>query len=168
MTPKNWKKNVYEFKEEYIVLRVYNGDIEYKCFIDYGDYKRVRERHWYIVYYRTVSRPYLQARIKDKKVLIHRYILNTQKHLQVDHKNHNPLDNRRSNLKECSQQENLLNRRPKRGYGRILIPNISIVTTYYKSKKYEYYKVDKKGIPIKTFKKLEDAIKYKESHEIQT
>lgn len=67
MTPKNWKKNVYEFKEEYIVLRVYNGDIEYKCFIDYEDYK-----------------------------------------------------------------------------------------------------VDKKGVPIKTFKKLEDAIKYKESHEIQT
>lgn len=46
-----------------------------------------------------------------KRQLLHRYILNTPKHLHVDHMNSNGLDNRRSNLREVTRSENMQNKR---------------------------------------------------------
>ena len=49
---------------------------------------------------------------KDKRTTIglHRWILNCAKGLQVDHINHNTLDNRKYNLKICTQLENANNK----------------------------------------------------------
>jgi len=46
---------------------------------------------------------------KNKK-LLHRILMNPADNLQVDHRNRNPLDNRRANLRLCSRSENLFNR----------------------------------------------------------
>ena len=48
------------------------------------------------------------AVIGDK--LLHRIIMNPPPDKQIDHKNKNTLDNRRSNLRVCSHAENLWNR----------------------------------------------------------
>lgn len=161
MPPSNYKRNQYEFKEEYVVLRIFSKDAEYKVFIDYEDYPNVSKHSWYMVNWATGLRPYVIGRESRKKVSLHRFILNPSCEMQVDHINHNPLDNRRDNLRVCSQQENLKNRRTKRGYGIIDIPNISIAKTKYKDEVYSYYRVNKKGFPIKTFKTLELAMEYK-------
>jgi len=42
--------------------------------------------------------------------LLHRIIMNPPGNLQVDHRNKNPLDNRRTNLRICSNSENQWNR----------------------------------------------------------
>lgn len=41
---------------------------------------------------------------------LHRYIMNPSDDLVVDHINRNPLDNRRDNLRICTQHDNCLNR----------------------------------------------------------
>lgn len=50
---------------------------------------------------------------KTSSTFIHRYILGVGADTMVDHKNHNTLDERRSNLRECSSAENNRNRRPR-------------------------------------------------------
>lgn len=45
---------------------------------------------------------------------MHRVITNCPKNKQIDHKNHNGLDNRLCNLRICSQSENLRNGRSRK------------------------------------------------------
>lgn len=47
---------------------------------------------------------------------LHREIMNCPEGLVVDHKNHNRLDNRRQNLRICTQKENSNNRKGSKNY----------------------------------------------------
>jgi len=47
----------------------------------------------------------------NKRPLLHRYIMNCTDVMQVDHINHNTLDNRKCNLRICTQKQNLANRK---------------------------------------------------------
>lgn len=49
------------------------------------------------------------GRKNQKTIIMHRLIVNAPKGKQVDHINGNGLDNRRSNLRICTQQHNLWN-----------------------------------------------------------
>jgi hypothetical protein len=49
-----------------------------------------------------------------RQIKMHRLITNAPPWLLVDHANHNGLDNRRSNLRLCTQTENAANQRPRK------------------------------------------------------
>lgn len=48
---------------------------------------------------------------KCKHIYMHREIMSAQNGFEVDHINHDPLDNRRENLRVCAKRDNNRNRR---------------------------------------------------------
>ena len=53
--------------------------------------------------------------VDGELTLLHRFILTVPPGLEIDHKNLNPLDNRRCNLRFCTRAQNSMNRRKQRG-----------------------------------------------------
>lgn len=80
--------------------------------IDIEDYPRVKKFLWFAV--RTPRNTFYARSGKDNEnCLLHRFILDQASidvEMVVDHKNGNGLDNRKSNLRVCTQSENSRNR----------------------------------------------------------
>lgn len=86
-------------------INVTRKGVTYRAKVDDIDYEKVSKHTWYY------TGGYAQAVIDDKKIGMHRYIMNTPKGLVTDHLNHDTLDNRRSNLRICTHAENMANRK---------------------------------------------------------
>jgi hypothetical protein len=82
--------------------------------VDDADYEWLSQYTW-----SYLGRGYATTRLERKgpKVLMHRVLMGVEgRHNQVDHINGNKLDNRRSNLRRCTNAENHRNmRKPRRG-----------------------------------------------------
>lgn len=87
--------------------------------LDDEDYEKIIKENiiLHLKYDKTINGFYIQFHIedlsrKDKRTTIglHRWIMNCEKGLQVDHINHDTLDNRKCNLKICTQLENANNK----------------------------------------------------------
>jgi len=78
--------------------------------VDADDYDRLARHRWYCI----GSGGYLYAKRSEGNRLIkmHRDILAPPAEMYVDHKNHNTLDNRKSNLRICTPAQNCYNRLP--------------------------------------------------------
>lgn len=71
--------------------------------VDIADYEKVKGICWY-----ESNTGYIHH--KDKSVIqLHRLITNCPRNKVVDHINHNTKDNRRANLRICTQKENMQN-----------------------------------------------------------
>lgn len=76
--------------------------------IDESDYGPVGELKWFqtVRGYTMSTKTFKQP---PKRLSIHRLVLPTKPGFEVDHINRNPLDNRRSNLRQCTHAQNLTN-----------------------------------------------------------
>lgn len=81
---------------------------------------------------------------RQKKVYMHRFIMNAPKGFDVDHINHDGLDNRKSNLRVCTHSDNLRNRK-------------ETARGYYFSKQYQKWTVTKRGKYIGRYETEEEA-----------
>jgi hypothetical protein len=63
--------------------------------------------------------PTMVLKTDDKSISLSRYIMHAVKGELVDHKNRNPLDNRRCNLRIVNARHNVLNRKVKNNTGLI-------------------------------------------------
>lgn len=79
------------------------------------DYNRLTEWTWYALYAKSVSGYYACTSVliggKRKNVKMHHVIFNSVDLSSWDHKNHDTLDNRRSNLRPCTHSQSGANRR---------------------------------------------------------
>ena len=76
--------------------------------IDWEDYKRISKYKWYAA--KSGKNFYGQREYKNKPIKLHRFIMNvTDSNKVIDHINHDTLDNRKSNLRICTQAENSRN-----------------------------------------------------------
>lgn len=95
--------------------------IDSAVLIDDEDRELLRSRRWYIhrggyLCSRELQSDYLtKGRSKRGVVFLHRAIMNAEEGQWVDHINRNPLDNRRENLRLCSQSQNQWNSGRQKG-----------------------------------------------------
>jgi len=81
--------------------------------VDDEDYEYLNQWKWYLVKPRYI---YYAIRIgkringKNKHIYMHRVIMNTPSWLQVDHIDHNGLNNQKSNLRNCNNSQNNANK----------------------------------------------------------
>lgn len=95
--------NGFEIKGDYVIIYTSNNE---PVKVSLQDYHKVRKASWYID-----ANGYARAKINGKLILMHRLIIEAEKGMYVDHINGDPSDNRRENLRICTQAENLHNRR---------------------------------------------------------
>ena len=87
------------------------------CIVDADDYDDLMKFNWYASKLSNSEIVYAKTRLKGK---MHRYLMSVNDpSIMVDHRNHNTLDNRKSNLRLCNGAQNNMNR--------ILIPNTSSI-----------------------------------------
>lgn len=105
-------KNNYVQKDGYCELRIENkfNNRQVTVLISNEDIEKVKLGNWCACYDKTINGYYIRGTIGKQKIQLHRYITNCPKDLQVDHINRNTLDNRRENLRTCTNLENAMNR----------------------------------------------------------
>jgi len=79
--------------------------------VDDEDYEMYKDHRWFIREGYVIG---LGEVFKGKR--LHRLIMNPPDGMVVDHRNGDPLDNRRENLRVCEIKGNARNRRPNTGY----------------------------------------------------
>lgn len=85
--------------------------------VDDDDYERLCQWRWSASEKRKGMGEFYAVRVdRDTKRMIpmHRQIMGSPEGMVVDHINGDPLDNRRCNLRVCTQAQNVMNRRPNR------------------------------------------------------
>jgi len=99
--------------------------------IDDEDYSELSKYKWYAwkhryTYYAVCNRKKIDG--KYTMILMHRYILRAPKNKEVDHINHNGLDNRRTNIRIVTSAQNKWNTR--------FVENYKGATYYKRDKKW--------------------------------
>ena len=92
---------------------------EQVALIDDQDFEWLSKYKWHS-HWNTCTRSYSAARSvhdngKQKKILMHRVIMGAHPEQEVDHRNHDTLDNQRDNLRLCTAKQNKQNVRPRTG-----------------------------------------------------
>lgn len=108
MGPKN---KILKHENGKVWLELTQGQV---TIIDETDLERVGRYRWcaYKVG-KLTKRYYVRTKLNGNKLTdLHRFITGAEKGQQVDHRNHNTLDNTRANLRICSHKQNQQNRPP--------------------------------------------------------
>lgn len=164
----NSYKNQYRFIDNVCYIDCFNtkGVLTGSIIIDKDDYNIVKDYQWHIENSRK-NLQYCQASTNGKSptktIRIHRLLIPNS--IQIDHINHNGLDNRRVNLRPCNNRENNCNkdfskRPPKSGYTGIR----------FNGKTGSYYvriMVNKKEISLGHFKSLGEALEARKQGELK-
>lgn len=90
-----------------IKIKIQNST--YSTLIDEVDFNKVSLFSWKLLKTRWAN--YAYTLIDGRKVLLHRFLFNVTDDKEVDHINHDGLDNRRSNLRVCTRVQNMQNTR---------------------------------------------------------
>lgn len=106
------KLNNIVLQENYAIIKIKNklyGNFD--CLIDIEDIEKIKNFYWNIRYDKRHPKclPYVESHPIGKRLHLHRCIMNCPDNMVIDHINGNNLDNRKQNLKICTQQKNTLN-----------------------------------------------------------
>lgn len=97
-------RNKYTIINDYVEIELQNN---LKTLIDLEDLERVQTMGWYAKYDSHTDGYYVCGGSNETR--LHRLIMNTPKHMVVDHINRNTLDNRKNNLRNTDNSGNMKN-----------------------------------------------------------
>jgi len=119
-------------------------------YFDLEDYDKIKDHCW------SFRGDYLVANINNRPVLMHRFMLGLIDRRQfVDHINHKGYDNRRSNLRVCTNSQNNFNRKLEKTN----TSGIKGVSFNKKTNKwFAYIGVNNKRIRLGNYVNLKDAV----------
>ena len=126
-----------------IILYDVNNKERARSKIDLEDINKVKNIKW------RISKKY----ILGSNIILHRLLMNTSPNLQVDHINHNALDNRKKNLRNVTQSQNLMNQKSK--------------GIYFNKNQWEVHLQVNKKKYNKSFKTKQKALNYRKELEIK-
>lgn len=107
--------NVFDLSGEYGIC--YSTNTNEPILFDLEDYDKIKDYSWHVQKHnRTGLYKNVTGTIKGKDTKMHRVILGVDDpSIIIDHINRNPLDNRKSNLRFCTMQQNSFNSRAREG-----------------------------------------------------
>src|ERR1035437_8057727 len=83
--------------------------------IDDDDFNKFGGLKWFASLNKKTGSFYASRGVGPRKkrriVRLHREIMGSPEGLKVDHRNHNTLDNRKENLRICTNSQNMMNRK---------------------------------------------------------
>lgn len=138
-----------------IVLYDINNEECARAIIDLEDVKKVKGYKW--------AYSYGYARNAKKRVLLHRLIINCPDDMVVDHINRNPLDNRKENLRICTQQQNSMNRSVQSNNTSGVV---GVTWDKSRNKWMAQIKINQKHKTLGHYENIEDAIEARKQAEI--
>ena len=109
--------NEFIFREDGCYIQLYDqkGNRTEKTIIDHSDYLLVRDHKWHLFLAGGKENPevrYVRSKINGEFFYLHQFLMGTRN--GTDHKSGNALDNRRSNLRLCTQGENTCNQKRRK------------------------------------------------------
>ena len=157
------KPNKYSVEDSICRIECFrlSGELAGTIIIDTSDVDLVKQYKWHIENSRK-GLQYAQASYNGGTIRLHRLLLPASD--QVDHINHNGLDNRRENLRACNNSENNRNKDFQRS------PESGHTGVRLNKKNGRYYArimVDKKEISLGGYATLDEAINARKQAEIQ-
>ena len=113
------KYNEFVFTSDYAEMIIKHKEDIIKVKLDLEDVKKVKELgSWHAIYDSTLQTPsyYIcHRKVNQKCYKLHRFITNCPEDMEVDHINHDTLDNRKSNLRIVKASNNSHNRNDVKG-----------------------------------------------------
>lgn len=83
--------------------------------VDDADFEMLSAFSWHALWDATTASFYAIRALHGETIGMHRLLMGATGPKQVDHRNHDTLDNQRDNLRVCTPSENQWNRRPNSG-----------------------------------------------------
>lgn len=152
------KYNTYDFFDDYGVGYTSKGE---KFYFDSEDYEKIKDYCWFID-----NRGYVLTNSFGEKphrmIQMHRLLTDFPEGKDVDHINHDTVDNRKKNLRICSHGDNQKNMK-------LALDNTTGVTGVYRDKARGYWlsciQSDNKTIHLGRFTDFDDAVKARKEAE---
>ena len=104
--PKGITPNLFTVRENCIEIHLSSGE---SCYVDKEDYEQIKDFRWYAVGKKKDRTRYVYAYSDYKIYYLHKLLMNPTKGFVVDHIDGDGFNNRRSNLRICSNEDNLHN-----------------------------------------------------------